>query len=338
MSVKATIKRIQSIGVIALFLDAFRRWSSKRAASKGAALALYMIFSLAPILVLLMVLGGWFFSAEALQDELLKRIRDIADQRSADAVQNILANVQYARGGTVAAWASLAMLAFSSTTAFTELKRSLDEIWDAPGKSKAGLLQTAISRLLSFVVVLSLAAVLLASLFVDAVLRAMQQYWHLLFDEATFSLAAQLISSAFSFFVVVLLVAVVLKTLPSAELRWRDVWPGALLTAVLFHLGKTAIGLYLSRGNIISSYGAAGSVIALLLWIYFSALIFFFGAAFAREYWGRYGSGRTLLPSSAQPRPNAQAAPPSQKVNGHHQNADSDDQQPYQHKQAVVPD
>lgn len=298
MSLQSLTTRIRSNGPLSLLLDSFIRWSAQRASSKGAALALYMIFSLTPILVLLMVLGEWFFSADAIREELLYHVRRIADQRSADAIQGILANVHYERGSTIAAWFSLGMLVFSSTTAFAELKASLDEIFDAPSARRGGLLQTIISRALSFLVVLLLGTLLLASLVVDALARALQHYWHLFFNEQVFALATQSVSSVFPFVVVVLLVAVVFKTLPDVSLRWRDVWPGALLTAVLFHLGKTAIGIYLARGDIISSYGAAGSVIALLLWIYFSSLILFFGAAFTCEYWRRYGSSK---PAAQQP-------------------------------------
>lgn len=295
MPLKKTVNRILSLGPIQLLLASVRRWSDKRAASKGAALALYMIFSLAPILILLIALSGWFFGEDAIRTEILSRIEEMAGPRSAEMIGTVMANAHYAGDGTLAALISLALLVFSSTTAFNELKLSLDEIWDIPGDRPGGLRHTAISRALSFVIVLSLATVLLASLFIDAAISALQRYWHLLFGEESFALLTQLLTTAFSFVVFVALFAVVLKTLPSAVMRWRDVLPGALLTAVLFQLGKFAIGVYLSRGDLVSSYGAAGSLVALLLWIYFSALIFFFGASFTREYWGRYGTGKALL-------------------------------------------
>lgn len=321
MSIKTLANRVLSFPPIELMVAAMRRWSDKRAASKGAALALYMIFSLTPILILLIALSGWFFGEDAIRTEILSRIEELAGSRSAEMIGTIMANAHYAGDGTLAALISLALLIFSSTTAFNELKLSLDEIWDVPGDRPGGLRHTAVSRALSFVIVLSLATVLLASLFIDAAIRAAQTYWHLLFGEASFALLAQGLSSLFSFLVFVALFAVVLKTLPSAVMRWRDVLLGSLLTAVLFQLGKTAIGIYLSQGNLVSSYGAAGSLVALLLWIYFSSLIFFFGASFTREYWGRYGTGRALLQKRN-----------AQKNGSAHTNGDSQ-----QGHQAIVP-
>jgi len=296
----APLARMQRIGLIALFIAAAQRWVDKRASSKGAALALYMVFSLAPILVLVIATAGWFFDEAAVRAEILAQINQLAGERSAEAIETVMMSAQRSDNGLVAALLSAALLVFSSTTAFAELKSSLDDLWGTQATMR-GFHATARSRVLSFGVVLTLSAFLLVSVVIDAVLAALQNRLAFLLNAEQFAIIARVASNAFSFVVFVMLFAVVLKMLPSVRMRWRDVLPGALLTAVLFLIGKVGISLYLGRGTLVSSYGAAGSVIALILWIYFSALIFFFGAAFTREYWERYGQGRLQQRHDHQP-------------------------------------
>ncbi len=291
------LRRVREFGPLALMIDTTQRWIDKRASSKGAALALYMVFSLAPMLLLVIAIGGWFYGEDAIRSELLSQIELYAGADSTQAIRTVLESAHWSEGSLLAALISVALLVFSSTTAFAELKASLDEMWDVDLMSQAGLRATAMSRVLSFGIVVTLSLFLLVSVVIDAVLAALQQRWAALFDEQFFTIAARLISNGFSFAVFVMLFAIVLKTLPSVKMRWRDVMPGALLTAILFVGGKIGIAFYLSQGTLVSSYGAAGSVIALLLWIYFSSLLFFYGAAFTREYWRRYGEGRKVQPA-----------------------------------------
>lgn len=288
------LKRASQVGPIALFIASFQRWSDKRAASKGAALALYMIFSLAPILVLVVATSGWLFGEDAVRNEILSQIRAFAGERSADVVATVMQSAHQSDKGALAALVSICLLIFSSTTAFAELKNSLDEIWDVDLSKHTGFRATATSRLVAFGVVLTLSVCLLASVLLNAVLAGLEPYWIVIFGEQTFASATLVLTNVFSFSIFVMLFAVVLKMLPSAPTRWRDVLPGAILTTALFAVGKTAIGFYLGQGTVVSAYGAAGSVVALIMWIYFSALIFFFGAAFTREYWARYGTGHSI--------------------------------------------
>lgn len=287
-------RRASQFGPIALLIASFQRWSDKRASSKGAALALYMIFSLAPILVLVVATSGWLFGEDAVRNEILMQIRSFAGERSAEVVATVMQSAHQSDSGALAALISIGLLIFSSTTAFAELKSSLDEMWDAELTRRSGIRATATSRLVAFGVVLSLSACLLATVLINAVLAALKDYWVVIFGEETYASFTLILTNVFSFAIFVMLFAVVLKMLPSVPMRWRDVFPGALLTTLLFAIGKTAIGFYLGQGTVVSAYGAAGSVVALIMWIYFSALIFFFGAAFTREYWARYGSGRHL--------------------------------------------
>lgn len=294
MPLPVLLQRILNFGPIALFIDAAHIWVSKRASSKGAALALYMVLSLAPMLVLVIAVSGWALGEDTVRTELLDQVRSFAGERSAEVIQVVLTSAQQSNSGALAALISTALIVFSSTTAFAELRRSLDDLWGLDAPTRAGFRGTAYSRLMSFGIVLTLSAFLLISIVADTVIAGLQRYWVIIWDVESFAIVARLISNAFSFTIFVMLFAVILKVLPSAPMRWRDVLPGALMTAVLFLLGKIGIALYLSRAAVVSSYGAAGSVVALILWIYFSALLFFFGAAFTRAYWRRYGAGRHL--------------------------------------------
>lgn len=274
-------------------IDTAQRWSTHRASSKGAALALYMVFSLAPMLLLVIAIAGFFFGEEAVRADLVDQMQGLVGQQGAEVIQTILASAQRSDNGAMAAMISVGLLIFSSTTAFNELKGSLDELWDVPPSTDTGIWSLMRSRVLSFGLVLVLALFLLMSLTVDAGLAALQAYWGSLWMESAYAIAAMAVSNVFSFCVVVALFAVVFKMLPGTHIAWSDVMLGALVTAVLFTAGKIFIGLYLAKGTVASSFGAAGSVVALILWIWYSAQIFFLGAAFTRQYAEMLGSKKT---------------------------------------------
>jgi len=273
-----------------LLMASAKQWSDRRASTMGAALALYMIFSLAPILVLLIAVAGAFFGEDAVRSELVGQLEGVMGERGAEVVQMVLASAHESGSGFTATAISLAVLIFSATTAFAELKESLDALWDVRGSKVSGVKGLVRSRLLSFGLVLVLALFMLASLAVNAALAAAHALYGDLWDYSAFALTARVVSWVFSFSVVTALFAVVFKLLPSTPIPWRDVIPGAVVTAALFHLGNWGIGFYLGHGAVASAYGAAGSVVALLLWVYYSAQIFFFGAVFTRQYAIHLGS------------------------------------------------
>jgi membrane protein len=282
---------------IVLF-GAVEEWLGQRAASKGAALAYYTLFSMAPILVLVLAIAGAIFGPDAARGEIFEQLTGLLGPSAAEAIETLLAGARNPKAGRIATAIATLLLFVGATTVFAELKESLDEIWHVPAKTGAGIAAALRTRLLSFGLVLVLAFLLLVSLVVSAGLAVLERYWGGLWNEA---LLMAWLSDAFSFCVIASLFAVIYKMLPQIRLSWRDVWIGAVGTAALFTIGKYLIGAYLGNSSVASSYGAAGSVIALLLWVYYSAQIFFLGAEFTRQYALWFGSLRNAPGSLAKP-------------------------------------
>ncbi|MDQ2141145.1 YihY/virulence factor BrkB family protein [Alcaligenaceae bacterium A4P071] len=282
------VMSFRSVG--AMLKESAAQWSKHRAASKGAALALYMIFSLAPMLILVIAVAGFFFGEVAVQAQLVDQLRDLTGERGAEVIQTVLASAHESNSGIIAAMVSIGVLIFSATTAFAELQASLDDMWEVEAAKPEGIKGFVRTRFASFGLVLVLALFLLISLSVNAGLAAAKSYYGTMWAASSFATVADLFANLFAFSVVCALFAVIYKLLPSTKLSWRDVVPGAIITAILFLVGKYAIGLYLGRDGVASSYGAAGSVVALLLWIYYSAQIFFMGAVITRQFAERFGT------------------------------------------------
>lgn len=273
-----------------VMVESLKSWLAHRGDSKGAALAFYTLFSMTPILVLAIVVAGYFFGAEAAQGEIVAQVQGLVGLNGAQAIQALLAGAQDPASGRVAILVASILLLVGATSVFAELKDSLDELWGIEKSRKSAISVILKTRLLSFGMVMVLAFLLLVSLIVSAALAVLERY-------ATgalgnFASALEMTATLISFGVIASLFAIIYKTLPDAPLTWRDVWVGAAFTAGLFSLGKYAIGLYLGSSSVASSFGAAGSLIALLLWVYYSAQIFFLGAEFTRHYALWFGSLR----------------------------------------------
>jgi membrane protein len=267
---------------------AITEWLEHRAASKGAALAFYTLFSLAPILVLVIAIAGFFYGTDAAQGQLLEELRGLVGARGAETVQTILAGARNKDDGLFATLVASALLLIGATTVFAELKDSLDEIWDVPPPTDSSFRNLVRTRLLSFGLILVLGFLLMVSLVVSAALAVVENYINGIWKEAAVMMGW--LASAISFLVIATLFGVIYKLLPRISLSWHDVIIGALGTAALFTLGKYLIGLYIGNSGAADSFGAAGSLIALLLWVYYSAQIFFLGAEFARQYALKMGS------------------------------------------------
>lgn len=265
-----------------VFTCSILEWFAQRGGSKGAAVAFYTLFSMAPILVLAIAIAGAVFGTQAARGEIFTQLTGLVGPNGAQAIEMLLANAHNPDISHTATIIATIFLLIGATTVFAELKDSLDEIWQVPMARQAGWIEVLRVRVLSFGMVLVLAFLLLVSLVISAGLALLERYWGGLWKDAAFIL--QPASNLFSFIVIACLFAVIYKTLPQVKLSWRDVSIGALGTAALFIFGKYLIGIYLGNSGVASSYGAAGSLVALLLWVYYSAQIFFLGASFTRQY------------------------------------------------------
>lgn len=266
----------------------FDSWLSHRDSSRGAALAFYTLFSLTPILILSIAIAGYFFGAEAAQGQIISQIQNLVGKNGAQAIQALLAAASDPKAGMFATLIATGLLIVGATSVFAELKSTLDDIWGVRNHTASGISLLLRTRLLSLSLVLVLAFLLLISLVVSAALAMLQQYVGGIWSSSAGLF--KVLSSAFIFIIISCLFGMIYKLLPDAPLSWHDVIIGSLFTAVLFTLGKYFIGIYLGNSAIDTSFGAAGSLVALMLWVYYSAQIFFFGAEFTRQYALNYGS------------------------------------------------
>jgi membrane protein len=286
-------------------ISAAKEWSAHRAASKGAALALYTLFSLAPMLLLVVTIAGFFFGEDTVRTNLVEQLSGLMGQQGADAVKTILGGTKQESGGLIAGIVSIVLVLISATSAFSELKDSLDELWEVPPSKESGIWSFIRERVLSFGLILVLVLMLLTTLAVSTALAAMEGIWGGSDSGAVLKGIAMVVTHLVSFGVVTALFATIFKYLPATKIAWKDVIVGAVITAILFIVGKLLIGLYVANADISSSYGAAGSVVVLITWIYYSAQIFFYGSLFTHEYAMKIGS-RSQAPDAA-----AAAAPGS---------------------------
>jgi membrane protein len=292
--------------VVALFRDAARNWMRDYAQSMGAALAFYTIFSIAPLLLIVIAIAGFFFGEEAARGEIYGQLNGMLGNHGALAVQGLLESAGRRGDSVPAAAAGLVVLIVGATSVFAELQDALDRIWRAPHRPRhSGLWALLRGRLLSFGMILGIGFLLIVSLAFSAALQALSRWW----DPASQSWSAFTGATelALNVLLVTAVFAMIYKTMPRVRIDWRDVWVGAAVTAVLFIAGKALIGLYIGRSGVTTAFGAAASLIVVLLWVYYSAQIFLFGAEFTWVYAHRYGSRR----GQPLPRPGADAAAPA---------------------------
>ena len=278
------------LGYADLLREAMSAWSAHRAASMGAALAFYATFSIAPILVIAIAIAGSIFGPEAARGEVVAQFSGLMGKAGAETLEGLLAGAYRSDLGFWASVIAGITLLVAATSVFAELKDSLDVVWGTKRPARNGLVALLRGRLLSFGLVLTIGFLLLVSLVVSAALAALQKYWGGAFAGTAWLLEA--LNSAFSFVVVCVLFASIYKWLPDPRIAWRDVAVGSVITAALFTLGKFLIGLYLGHSDVATGFGAAGSLIVILLWVYYSTQIFFMGAEVTRAYAEHRGSRR----------------------------------------------
>ncbi|HTW39147.1 MAG TPA: YihY/virulence factor BrkB family protein [Steroidobacteraceae bacterium] len=279
----------------ALVRDSAYAWSEDRASRKGAALAYYMAFSMAPILIVATAIAGLFFGSAAAKGEIFEQMQKVLGPSGAHVMQAMVASAGRPGRGTVPAVIGVVTMLIGSTSALAELKDGLDQIWNVPTARSSGFLRYlwdfAHTRLLSILIILGLGFLLLVSLLFSALLTGLAQ--RLGVSDAADALL-QALNFLLSLALVTVLFATIYKVLPSVQLAWRDVAIGATVTAVLFTIGKHVIGVYLGHSAVTSTYGAAGSLLVVLVWVYYSAQIFLYGAEFTKVYATRFGSLRRL--------------------------------------------
>jgi membrane protein len=269
---------------------AFQEWNQDKAARLAAALAYYTLFSLAPLLILVIAIAGLFFDSAAVRDQLMGQVQALVGGTGADFVRTVLDNANRPGGnsGIVATIVSIVLLLVGATGVLTQLQLSLNTIWNVEARPDIGFMNIVRKRLLSLGMIVVIGFLLLVSLVVSSVIAGFSEYLSTL--APGLDTAVQLANFVVSFGITTLLFAMIFKYLPDVVITWRDVWFGAAATAVLFSLGKFLIGLYLGNSGFGSSYGAAGSVIILLVWVFYSAQILFYGAELTQVYGRRFGS------------------------------------------------
>lgn len=258
-------------------------WLDDYAPSMGAALSYYTLFSLAPLLVLVIAIAGMVFGQDAAQGAIIAQLQGIMGEEGATAVQGLLQAAREPSTGIVASIVGGFLLLLGATAIFAELQTDLDRIWQVPAKEKpSGLWGWLRSRVLSFGLVLGLAFMLMLSLVVSAALAATSEW--LGGGNAAESVLASVLNFIVSFALFTVMFAMIYKIMPTAKISWHDVWMGAAVTALLFNVGKSLIGLYLAKSSVASGFGAAGSFVILVAWFYYSAQIFLFGAEYTWVY------------------------------------------------------
>lgn len=272
-----------------LVKQAAEAWIDDYAPSMGAALAYYTVFSLAPLLLIVIAIAGLVFGAEAARGEIFGQLTGLMGSDAAAAVEGMLVSVSKPSEGITATVVGAVMLLIGATSVFGELQDALDRIWRAPARRKVGgawgLLR---ARLLSFGMIFGLAFLLMVSLVLSAGMAALGKWWGGWFTG--FEVLLQTVNALLSFGLTGAVFAFIYKLMPRVRIQWRDVWLGAAVTALLFTLGKTLIGLYIGKTGVASGYGAAGSLVVLLVWVYYSAQVFLMGAEFTWIYARTYGS------------------------------------------------
>jgi membrane protein len=266
------------------------KWIEGEPFELAAALSYYTLFSLAPLLVIAITLAGFIFGREAAQNQVVLTIQGLIGEESARAIQEMIQNASNnSKTGVISSSVSLIALLFGAGGVVGELQTSLNRIWGVATQSPGGWRGFIRNRFISFAMVLGVGFLLLVSLVVSAFIAGLTQFLGTLLGGA--ALIAHLLDIVISFCFITFLFAMIYKFLPDAEIQWKDVWIGAALTSILFTVGKSLIGLYLGSSGVTSVYGAAGSLITILLWVYYSALIFFWGAEFTQVYASQYGAG-----------------------------------------------
>lgn len=258
--------------------------------SRGAALAFYTLFSMAPMLLIVVAVAGFLLGEDAARGEVFAQLSGFMGESGAQAVESMLQSVNRPSGGWVATVVGLVLMLVGATTVFAELQSTLDHIWRAPPQQQMSLWGLLRARVLSFGLILGLGFLLVVSLMLSALVAVLQKWWSPYL--AGWDVLLQVLNMGLGLVLMTVMFAMIYKFMPRVPVAWRDVWVGALVTAVLMTVGRWAIGYYLGQGAVASGYGAAGSLVAVLMWMYYSAQIFLMGSEFTWVWAKTVGSLR----------------------------------------------
>jgi membrane protein len=272
-------------------------WVDDYAQSMGAALAYYTVFSIAPLLLIVISIAGIFFGNDAARGEIFSQLEDLLGAPGALAVQGLLESARKPAESVPATVFGVVLLLIGATSVFGELQDALDRIWRAPVRTgRAGVWGLIRARLLSVGMILGIGFLLMVSLVASAALAGLRKWWGP--EASEWSSAASYIELGSSFLLITVMFAMIYKVIPRVRIDWKDVWIGASVTSLLFTAGKYVIGAYIGRSGIASGFGAAASLVVVLVWVYYSAQIFLLGAEFTRAYAHAFGSQKNLAAES----------------------------------------
>ena len=283
---------------------AYTSWQSDYAPSMGAALSYYTVFSIAPLLVIVIAVAGLVFGQDAAHASIMEQAGGLLGENGAKAIEGMLASAQKPKQGTLASLLGILAMIVGATTVFAELETNLNRIWKVESDKISGLWHFIRTRLLSIGMVLAIGFLLMVSLVVSAAIAVWGKYWSGWFEGMEVLL--HVVNFLVSVTVITILFALIYRFLPRIAISWGDVWIGALVTSLLFSFGKFLIGLYIGKSGVESSYGAAGALVVLLVWVYYSSQIFLLGAEFTKVYAESHGSrknsGRPAEQKTSIPR------------------------------------
>ncbi len=275
------MQRIKSFFL--LFKTAFLQFIDYNGLKLSAALSYYTVFSLSPFLIIIISLAGIFLGRKAVEGEVYEEIKGLVGTSTAIQIQDIIQNIQNIDRGVIGSIIGFIILIFGASSVFSEIQSSINYIWSTVKTHRKGLIVFVIRKLLSFSLLLGIAFILLVSLFINAIVDVLSEHLKRYFPD--FIVKSFYLTNIILIFVIIsFLFTLIFKILPSAIIRWKDALVGATITAILFLLGKFAIGFYLGNSRIGVTYGTAASIIILMLWVYYSSIILYFGACFTKAY------------------------------------------------------
>lgn len=263
--------------------ESFSGFSDHKVTKLSASLAYYTTFSLGPLMIVIIFIAGKFLGEEAVQGGIYNQMKSFIGSNAAEQIQTIIKNAAISNKSGIAAIIGVVTLLIGATTVFGEIQDSINSIWGVKAKPKAGIMKLVMTRLLSFGMIASLGFLLLVSLAVTAMVEAIGNRLKEIFPDVAVVLL-YVVNLVITLGVITALFAIIFKVLPDIRIKWKAIWPGAIATAILFMIGKFLISLYIAKSNIGSTYGTAGSLVILIVWVYYSAMILYFGAEFTKAY------------------------------------------------------